>query len=195
MIVSRKNKLSKEAIEKRNEAFWKLPAAEQRVAIAQDVLNELSARRMNAKRDIYVYFGDYCLPKGSEEDSLQDHLEKMPSCDVCAKGALFVSAVRLGNRFKCGEIVDGVIDEDDINYVDFSNFKDFLRDIFSSEQLELIEYVFERGIIGDVDSAEITKADAFIDHYLSKDANWADDEAMMIAIMKNIIKNKGTFIP
>lgn len=176
----------------------KLSKPEARVAIARDVLSQLRSQKLVAESGNYCYM----FPKGSPNElgdipevisqqdvdnkiDLQDIFKKkVQKCEVCAKGALFVSMVRKYDNVPIP--VNGVGD----SYLDGTYVTSKLRRYFSGSQLELIEYAFELGTAGIPTASETVKynASSFCEQYDS-------DKERMIAIMKNIIKNEGTFIP
>lgn len=94
-------------------------------------------------------------------------VQQMPQCEACAKGAIFVAAVLRHNDAIVGECAVG--------------FVGYLRRWFTAPQLRLIEGAFE-------DFGTTQAASAFY-------AAHEDPEMRMRAIMRNIIKNNGTFKP
>lgn len=106
-------------------------------------------------------------------------------CHVCALGACFISNVKLNNKFDFSN-TDHVYDENSLA----PNSKDIeksLKNIFSVAQFRLIECCFEdnEGIYYMIHKNKEIKA--FYNKY-------SEPVGRLKAIMKNIIKNDGTFV-
>ena len=159
----------------------------------------------------------------SNTDSLQKVLPQM-TCEVCALGGMFLSCTNLNNKATISALkfdfehehsgealrMDSVINQN-------KKFSNGLNRFFSNYQLMLIETAFEEGqgliahfryvILPNKDSIseyyfngkwktatpEILKAKNFSE--TTKTAGRANSTERMVAIMKNIIRNKGRFIP
>lgn len=159
----------------------KMTAAQKRVAIAKDVIAGLNDESLIAETGVYLHL----IPKTGLVGALSSPRKRfdvilcknVKACEVCGLGAIFVSAVK---RFD--EITVAGIGRVDQNYV-FPPGKEgdkldvwageYLSKFFLVDQILLIESYFE------------TKWQKTI-------VNSTD---RMIAIMKNIIKNRGTFKP
>jgi hypothetical protein len=151
-------------IKKNNAKFKKMSKAQKRVAIAKDVISFLELGALKAMCGRYV--------RPSKELSLQERCSEVQAnslnwgeCQVCAKGALFVAKV---NRF------------DNCPAWKFNSFGGDSEDmdgIFSYDQFSQIEYAFEGW-------------DEFGWGWYS---TYPNPKLRMIAIMKNIVRNKGTF--
>lgn len=164
----------------KKETFNKKTKAQQRVIIAKDVL-----LRINDDKIIPTQ-GRFCkLPAKIAEDnsaSLQDFMNKNKKhCYACGKGSLFMSFVGIKNEFTRGDIYGG----ENIN----SSAMIALSKIFTPQQLALIETAFEKVYyywnVG-LTVTQKTKAIEF-------GKKFKYPSGRLIAIMKNIIKNKGTF--
>lgn len=80
------------------EQFRKLPVLEQRKLIAKDALAQLRAEKYVANHAYYITTTEVTFKAG---DEVRDVLIKQnPTCYVCAKGALFLSQIRLANKLK-----------------------------------------------------------------------------------------------
>lgn len=169
-------------IKARNTKFKKLGKAEKRVALAKDAIRQIKANILFPKGGNYTRI----IRSGlwSEEfmqSSFQDRLvNKEIECECCAKGALICSFVGFENEASVIDI--GSINEEQI--------RDKLKGVFSPRQLHMIEFAFEgREIMYFVYSSEIgRRLGSYFDHY-------DDPSERLIAILENIIKNKGTFKP
>lgn len=153
--------------------------AQMRVAIAKDVIKQITAKRLLARKNIYLMAGH----TGSQDDAWRTKLYKQNAstqlnevlpkvCQVCAIGAVFVAAVEKNDALKVGQLYT----EDGVRFVTSGTMKKYLRRWFSAAQLYLMEGVFE----GWDDSADTLEGDS---------------TDVLVFIMKNIIKNKGTFKP
>lgn len=165
------------------EKKWdKSTKAERRVMIAEDVIAQLKLQ------NIYAMKGKFIRWTGNPSDStkLKGIFKGRTSCSACVKGALFITSMQYTNGMVMG----------DSNWLgdwrpDSSPMKK-LSKIFTSLQLAYIETAFEKTAMDcnqdfvDWDSYLADKLVAFGHKYYK-------DEDRMVAIMENIIKNKGTF--
>ena len=183
------------AIKKNNVAFDKATPNQQRVMIAQDVLDQIKAKRYVAESGTWVdaYYNDDDIKKTDSVQKLfAEH--KIESCRVCALGGLFMSCTNLNNNVsvKTLENITGVTDCQNLGQRISNNKKlpNGLNRIFSKEQLILIETYFEAnsGWFIDRSTSDTTSPDDFYDAY-------PDAYDRLVEIMENIIKNDGTFIP
>lgn len=177
-----------EKIKADNEKFEQSSDAEKRVIIAQDCLDRIGLAQIVPK------FGSFCSLKirKPEFTSLKAVLdtEEEQVCTSCAKGSLFMAYLGRVNQFTVNDLEynSGNSGGDDAHYK--------LLEIFTREQLSLIEFFFE----GEQYVYKEYKFDKNIieayreriiggyDHRTLEGAN-----LMMIELCKNIIKNKGTF--
>ena len=179
----------------------KMSKNEARVAIAKDVIAQIRAKKYKAKNRTYVDFKpktgikkkEFFTEKDVETGKdLQDVIKtRMESCQVCAKGALFVSAIRKFDNFAVedGMLYNSLYESGGAScYANNDDFLDHLRDYFDYDQLELMEYAFE-GDCGQVDDYDQEERALAFYHSFKK----AEDR--LVAIMKNVIKNNGEFIP
>lgn len=215
-MKARKRAYSPEAIKRRNAAFEKLSPAQKRVVVAKDVLAALNARQLIARSNVYLTIDRFApelqaSPNYWELDAQSALLKGQVSCNVCAIGSIFVCAVER---------------QDKITLNDFAGSKkngmsEYLGDMFSAEQLDLMEAAFERTdeyvkskryrplddyeyprCRSNEEQAELEEAIAFGDAYYYEDAVNEDDDVgafdadgCMRAIMENIIANDGEFRP
>jgi hypothetical protein len=197
--------------------FEVLPAEQQRILIAQDVIANIKAEILMAATGNYIQ-----LPwelKNEENEGLDvreyfDLFEKegKGECEVCALGACLISTTKFRNQLTFHDLDDA--GTGDGSQVAFS----LLKGIFSPKQLLLMEDAFE-GVV-DYDSERnweqilrerlslrvainvfdynhpeeerldlYKRCQAFYDMYEN------DDDERLIAIMENIIANSGEFIP
>lgn len=155
--------------------------AKKRIRIAKDVLLQLSEKKLIPKHT-YVELRDESLINLLPGTDLQKVFKKQ-ACGVCAIGAVFVAKVRRYNEAKTQELpwnnsVSQFIDQPQIH----TN----LKGIFTKEQLILMEQIYERTGLMSYEHS---------DYYYDKKGDRISDRKRMEMIMKNIIKNGGTFRP
>lgn len=114
-------------------------------------------------------------------------------CNVCLQGALVLSKARLFDDVILGNLAaHPMFAFKDICtnfYAGYSNVSNVLKDIFDQKTLHLAESAFERTILYSMYDVEALKcAIAFSCQFKTK-------RQVVMAVMKNIIKNKGKFIP
>lgn len=177
-------------IKEKNEEFAGMSKVQKRIAIAKDVISQIRAKKFKATP------GTYCELKTSQKKlklsgsvELQTLLEEgaINKCNVCALGGIFMSKVSLGNKFNLNSRYDKIqthIDDDEM----ISN----LRGIFSELELRTIEYAFEGG---DINSSFLGKPMHFHARLRSYSKVYKKSEDRLLAIMENIINNKGKFVP
>lgn len=177
-----------EKIKADNEKFEQATKAEKRVIIAQDCLDRIRMAQIIPK------FGSFCSLKVRKPEftSLKEVLdtEEQEVCSSCAKGSLFMAYLGRVNQFTINDLEynSGNSGGDD------AHFK--LLEIFSKEQLSLIEFFFEgeqyvyknfkfdRNII----EAYRERIIGGYDHRTLEGAN-----LILTELCNNIIKNKGKF--
>lgn len=191
--------MKKEKLSERNKRFWAMPKAKQRVAVAVDILKQLECNFYSAESGTYFEFSHLdnidsdSVPLKLDE-LLAEAKKKKAICNVCQIGAAFTSLVRLGDKAESQYFLGegGVGEGSGIGSIEM---RTQLEKVFSSDQICLIECAFESSTSYNRPSEgynapyEVRKKAAdFGGRYLS-------DKSRMVAICKNIIKNKGTFIP
>ena len=175
----------KSEIKRRNRLFKKASAAQKRVLIAKDVLTQLKLRRIKAKTGRYINLSYEVESKFYGEEFQPLFLQrKIPRCTACALGAIMISCTAFNNNQKVGDPALGcnlgqMIKDGDL----ISNGS---TDIFTLEQLSLIEQAFEQGAGEFFGAAPKT---------VEFGRGYRTDSSRLKAIMENIIRNKGTFIP
>jgi len=169
-------------------AKTKKSKAELRVEIAKDVLKLLEAKKITAKSMVYIEVSDRD-DYHKEGLSLKGILPKVKKCKVCALGSMFYGYVNRHNSYNLSATGS-------INAIQASEMRILLSDIFSRKQLQLIEGAFEQGDYSDFnDYAESTIERTIKFRKRNSDKVQVSDKKAMSLIMKNIIKNKGTFKP
>lgn len=185
-----------EKIKARNIAFEKMSPAQKRVAIAEDVIASLRAKKYTADSgtycDIYIKEDIESAPvKRGAKVELQEILlsDKIEACNVCAIGSMFASRVAVGDSFKvnAANCKSG-------GYLDLNNSSQLIKTldgIFTTEELRYIEYAFEGQDIKHKFNKKPEEFHAKVDKFYYKYED--DDNKRLTVIMKNIIKNEGTF--
>lgn len=161
-----------------------------RILICYDALLQLRQKKVVAKTGTYVVARNVrnrtCrLPKSEQVDVA---LGKVNKCEACALGTIFIARTRIFNQLKVkdagtatefGEISGSFISQDLLTY-------------FDMRQLALIEGSFEGGNIGYCGDTLSYGDRKLVCRFANK---YKTVEARLIAILKNIISNDGTFIP
>lgn len=199
-ISAKQEKINRE-IQRRNAAFKKATAAEKRVLIAKDVIAQIKAKKFKPTPGMWV------LLKNKQNRDLADPTavfegtnsvrklflaEEIPSCSCCALGAVFMSCTLYNNKTTIADL-DEETDSFDVRVreTEYGSFTNGLTKFFSRDQLQLIEIAFEGGGGAfDVDEEDLEEVHA---------ADWVkklrNAEKRLVAIMQNIIDNKGRFVP
>ncbi len=177
-------------LKKKNELFKSMKKKQRAVAVAKDVLKQLRAKKIIAIR------GDYVAAEFAEdEEALEskfDEDENIPleeitkiRCHCCAIGATMLSFSRLFNRMFVNSVCNIVPD------------RETLSQAFSWRTIVLMESAFEgTDFCCDAESArgtDIRISEKTMD--AACEFGLEDEADTMEAIMKNIIKNDGEFVP
>jgi hypothetical protein len=171
-----------------------LPKDKARVEIAKDVIEALQTKRLLATSAVY-FSGRFPEKRGTAVE-LRSVLQKMPPCHVCGIGACFVAAAaRVDNLFvSFGNEGDA--------YVGTSTIVKTLRAWFSDDQLGMIECAFEGFTTPAAELRNRKSTDYWkraTDFYFKNMPNsgTAEEtaEVIMLKIMRNIVRNRGTFNP
>lgn len=165
-------------IKKANAIYKRSTAAQRRVLIAKDALKQIAARKMIAScgiwTDVRVAGSDVLDDAG---EPLQPILHRPDTkCHCCGVGAIFIGYVRLNNN---AMVMDGWYYED-------------IRRVtgWPSDNLRQIEIAFEKGCgrHAEIHNAKDRKARGF-------GLRYEESEDRLVAILKNIVRNKGLFQP
>lgn len=183
-LAQRDAYLAAKQVERDNKRFEKASPAAKRVIIAKDVLKWLGEGKITPSPGTYL--SDYLRdPTGQEylRDPETNELvvgRKLDDrvnggrCAACALGAVFACSVeRLGGVY-------------DFWNMSSNKMVAKLEPFFSGDQLRLIECAFEKFIDNPADPTGAARE--FGERY-------DNPKPRMVAIMENIIANKGTFIP
>ena len=174
---------------KNKKPFNRLSKSQQRVAIAKDVLLQLRKKRFRSKLGSYVRIPNLWGVEDNYRQANECILDGSATCQVCAKGALFMSHVMKTNHISLRDV-------DDIGEY---KIKERLK-MFSIGQLDLIECAFEKRVIEDGDRIlrdynDINESYTSLSKSAIQFGRKHKKADRLSAIMKNIIKNNGTFKP
>jgi hypothetical protein len=191
----------KQSMTAKNKAFWKLSKGEQRVAVAKDVLKQLANKFYTATTGDYLVFSKV---KNSIEslppkmDALFSDLKTQgASCKVCGIGSVFASMVTLGDNLTCDEaelpevVYNGHSMDDEM-------MRKAMNKVFPEKQRILIESAFEKSDVGfknEGDNWTIVEVPDYVNTAINFGKKHRSARSRLTAIMENIIKNKGEFIP
>lgn len=192
------------AIAKRNKAFEKATTLQKRVLIAKDVLARISFNQYKPKTSIWLRINPAHISSSEEQDSVQKMIVKEGiECKVCAMGGLAASCIGFNNSVTISEDFNTdnphhytTIDEE-LHLAELlhgaKEDKFQLIAIFGKTEIEKIEMTFEmgRGYYRNNLSDDPLKQKCIL--FGEKYKN--DNRERMIAIMNNIVKNKGVFKP
>lgn len=212
---------TKKRIERENTSFKKLNVAGKRVVIAKDVLEALRLKRIKAQRGTYFMttssWGDLLkgtrslhskgpygeeVVKGSTE--VKAAFDAIPTCSACALGSVFMATVQ-----RCDALsVKAAVHYSLASYRSPTFFNDrmtaYLSDYFTVDQLLLIEDAFEGKKIQDHWSTPTTPEQKALSKLRtaatrfnspSKAGKKLTPRERLERIMRNIIRNRGTFKP
>ncbi len=133
-----------------------LTNAQKRVQIAMDVIEHMNAERIISRPGVYIDLISV-VPEGlivKRDTQVKEVFDKLPSCDVCALGACFVSMMRRYNECTVEEMLPPKYGGYDLDIDDAYDFlkaasrsmesqKEYLSRLFDEEQLCLIEVAYE----------------------------------------------------
>lgn len=175
---------------KRNAAFKAASKAEKRVLIAKDVLAQLKAGKYAADPGNWatVKAPSSDIEKSTEVCTIID--DPRSECSCCALGALMLSEIRLNDNLKVGKVDEDAIYNGEVQ-IDHNGAGDRLNRYFSDKQLRLMEIAFEQG----GGSCQARTEEEFRAEKKYDDDRHEDADARLVKIMKNVVKNGGTFKP
>lgn len=149
--------------------------AQKRVAIARDVIKHLQAKRFVTVTNILWRFKGLSIAEKVNQKRIKTLLKIKP-CEVCAIGACVIAGL---NRFNQVEFKG-------VNGAEYEELS--LQQWFSINQLALIEIGYEGK---NYNFSNSVRSDAAVSFFYKH----CDNDTRLIAIMQNIIKNKGEFVP
>jgi hypothetical protein len=162
--------------------------AKQRLAIrvAKDIIAQLDLKSIKPKTGTYVrsLWNEDAYEVGKLTDSKKQAKLLQKKCDACALGSMFLSLVKLDNDF---DFDIDIITEDNgegcgVFELQEDAMRNRLHDVFSRDQLDLIETAFETWGHGDARELKFGK-------------RYKTPAGRLRAICRNIIENEGVFKP
>lgn len=188
--AAKKDRAVKQEIARRERLFQRASNAERRVLIAKDVLRMLREKKVRTTHRAFLNPCRSGVTLGTDGFQQQFLAGKFPKCSVCGIGSLMLSCILFNNEATYAEVYASGYMGGLANDIHRRTVPGGLHKYFSSDQLKLIENAFERGH-GAFEYSSVpnkNRAIAFGNKHGS-------DIARLIAVMKNIIKHTGTFVP
>lgn len=178
------------------EQFDVMTDAERRVSVASDVIAQVHAGWLNALPGTYL---SVPAVRGTAEETVLN----ARYCHVCAIGAAFVAAVRLGDNVDEGAFaVDvGWWAEDEDGYPGFAagnRLREHLQRCgFAEESLCLMEAAFEGHFAHvplSLEDAPYAELERYFKAAVVFGQRYAEPDRRLVGIMENVIQN-GDFVP
>lgn len=179
------------SVEARNRRFNAATPAQKRVMIAKDALLSLSSGVYTAMQGVYegISLKAEVTKAAADRETDVNSLSVQEvlacggaECQVCARGALFLSTISLVNKVKMGDTTrnDGYLSHSGGRGSSHLNPS---LEFFSSGQINMIEHYFE----------------GWCSYTWPDTEDWVharpDPQDRLKDILTNIVKNKGTFRP
>jgi hypothetical protein len=160
------------------------------VKVAKDIIKQIDLKVIKPIEGVYVE--DLNGAKACEVAQLSDSKKQakvlQKECEACALGSMFLSLVKIDNKFQF-YAWDDEENMDSIVEVSEYEMRGRLEDVFTAEQLALIEGAFEVwGGDEEANSDDSVRAYKFGNRYKTP-------KRRLRAICLNIIDNKGLFVP
>lgn len=171
---------------------WRtLTRAERKVEIAKDVIKHIQAENLNIRAGWGYVVPDTPTARNDLRDRVDARSELdseacdlvRKSCAMCARGALLISRVDVGNKLGWSDIGNG--------HAIACHTVRGLKDSFTISELKLIEAAFERN---DRYAPQTTRRDLKINAREFGNGH-ADSSDRLLAIMQNIVDHDGEFKP
>jgi len=207
----------KAKIKASNEEFMRLSKEEKRIWIINDCLDRIEAGNLVPSRGCLMNsikvtgnnsvttFIESWKPENASK-SVKDLINMGDSsCETCAKGALFLSYIGRVNNFTLGEVTP---DNDPSSAHEISSTEMVkLSEIFSLDQLDLIEAVFEGVISSSVWCEEKRKEKLYLS--VNNKQNYSqdmlgdiytyhrvfnDEMDILENVLHNMLRNNGEFV-
>lgn len=163
----------------KNKPTKRLTITEKRVVVAKDALKQLKAERFVAQIGHYLGM-DITQALEEVEDrtcQAQPYLKDAKVCTVCAKGALLLSAIRKFNKATIRDVLNEDMSKPE--------------KLFGEHNLDNMEAAFETWdcFSGSRYGQPVPVKVEQFGH------NYDNAHDRLVAILKNVIKNNGTFKP
>jgi len=171
---------------------WRtLTRAERKVEIAKDVIKHIQAENLNIRDGLGYIVPDTARGHLDLRDRANTRTELdsegcdlvRKHCTMCARGALLISRVDVGNKLGWSDIGSG--------HAGSGHTVWGLKDAFTISELKLIEAAFERS---DNYASSTTRRELKIDAREFGKGH-ADPSDRLLAVMQNIVDHDGEFKP
>lgn len=179
----------------RNNKIWaNASKRERRVLLARDVIAQINAEKIIPMQGTWASSADgrqLVAGGGSVQKAIISG--EIPKCDCCAVGGLMLSAIKYCNNINIeeGECYIGFMFTSNITpnsqHVDDAATR-LLYEVFDPRTVRAIETAYEMGNGQFIDMSYMC-----LDSEYPKNLRLLESEDRMIAIMENIIENKGIF--
>lgn len=203
------------------EKFAKLPYNKQAVLVAKDVITQVKAKKYRAKRQSYVRFSDASTQRLINSDENKELHTVLPNlnCHVCARGALFLSHIKYADQFKIKQLnigrdfwsgdVPDIYDKEILKRdMPFDTLNQYMMETaFELEDIDdhLLDLIVPPSTLltrnGKPKVKEKVRQQMYDAGHLLVAAcikfgsRYKNIDNRLIAIMKNVVKNKGAFVP
>lgn len=188
-MTKAKKKVAKKPVKKiakKKVVLSKLSKAEVRVLICKDVIKHVKAKRLQTTAG--TYFSLYnSKPIFQMDNQINAQWRKASSCNVCALGGLFISAVDRFDKLKFSDLSSTEFYQNSaFRSVDAEpeDIQRYLKRWFTKPQMERIESAFEGRQFINSPFGTYNPNNYFTKRFRKKPER-------LIAIMKHIIKDKG----
>lgn len=188
-------------IARRNEIWKNASAQERRILVCKDVISRIKSGQFQPETG---KFASLTIQDKEDKDSVQACVISKEPCECCALGGMLLSTISYKNRVTIKDWVNvsygGHLESpNEFNYFGIAQ-------VFTKAQLKKIEQAFEgfSGLYGptsevdfccDEDEVKACNAPKEEKAIMSFYLKYTDPKARMIAIMNNIIRNNGLFLP
>jgi len=170
--------------------FWALSKAKRKVLVAKDILKQIETKKYDLRNMGWLNLPDNITEEKAAEIDLYKNFSKVGTCTVCELGACILSIGHLGNNLNLLEATAiGGFDKPG------TKAKKLIVKVFTPKEVWFLEACFEDGSsqVGKQVGYERTVKDIYIAEAFHD--SFLNGKERAITIAKNIIRNKGKFIP
>jgi hypothetical protein len=166
------------------------------VAVAQDALAHLKLLTVAPGRYVSVDITHKPVTFAKSSKATAQALQKRKNCRVCALGACLLSTASLYNKFQFESLKKKASYGEEEFIIPYSELQYRLSEIFTQEQMDLIESAFEgRDMTGKRLPGRSSLPVETVQSAIAFGSKYDVPKARLRAIMKNIVKNDGEFRP
>jgi hypothetical protein len=170
----------------------------QRILIANDVIQQIRAKTLIARRGYYNVDPDSVSDVKfglGDNDDIQNAVCKLKECTVCAKGALLIAQIKRFDKVTLGHFAKAC------SFYGCESASSPLTRLFTPRQMAEMEYIFEgehHSWNTSLKSHEYVKLNAFKEELCQRFTQgvnlydgYGNADDVLIAIMEKIIDNDG----